>query len=532
MTGLRAALRARFTAGRIAFAAGLIVGFLAVVALVQSNGDNGAQTDHAADLVPANALAYVHATVDPDSDQWKNAAGLIGRLPRLAQLRDRTLRGLTARGAKLDLERQVYPWLGDEAALALLAGKSGQARSLILLEVSDALLARDFLARAVGRLRKASYRGVAIEFYGNLATSFLGKFLAIGRVENIRAAIDAWQGRINSLAATPGLERARSGLPDGKRLIYAYAPRDGIKHVLGAQPGPLGRLAKLIEEPALEGAAVALRPEKNGVRVDFVSTLKRKKIGDVRARAFAPKLPAVVPSDAIAYFGELGADRIFERIGTFAGSNALSLPAPLRRLGEDLAGKQGARLRRAARPLLQEEAGLYVSPSDAAPLITLVVNAVDRAEAGQLIERFQPLLSRLIQRPSEGQVPTFQPRRIDGLDAATLAISPSLSLTYSIFGGRAVLSTSPDGIREVKAGSSSIRDNPLFDKKLLENPGTVSSLLFLDLEQLLALGEQAGLGKTSSYRAFKADFSNVDAVTAVTQNMPASRQATIFIEVK
>jgi hypothetical protein len=138
----------------------------------------------------------------------------------------------------------------------------------------------------------------------------------------------------------------------------------------------------------------------------------------------------------------------------------------------------------------------------------------------------------LIQTPSEGQVATFQPRRIDGLVAATLAISPSLSLTYSIFGGRAVLSTSPDGISEVKSASSSIRDNPLFDKKLLENPGTVSSLLFLDLEQLLALGEQAGLGKTSSYRAFKADFSNVDAVTAVTQNMPASRQATIFIEVK
>lgn len=531
MKGLRAALRARFTAGRMAFAAGLIAGFLAVAALVQSDHD-GAQTDHAADLVPGNALAYVHATVDTGSDQWKDATSLIRRLPRIARLRDRTLRGLTARGARLDLERQVYPWLGDEAALALLAGRGGQARSLILLEVSDGPLARDFLARAVGRIRRSRYREIGIEFYGNLATAFLGNFLAIGRLENVRAAIDAWQGRTDSLAAAPALARARSGLPDNERLLYAYASRDGVKRVLGDQPGPIGRLVKLIDEPALEGAAVALRPEKKGLLVDFASALRRKSIRDSRERAFEPKLLEVVPRDAIAYFGERGADRIFERISAVAGANALSLPAALRRLGADLAGAQGARIRRAVRPLLQEEAALFVSPSDTAPLITLVVNRVDRREAGQLIERFQPLLTRLIQRPAVGQVPTFQPRRIAGLDAATLAISPSLSLTYSIFGGRAVLSTSPNGIREVRTVRSPITDNPLFDSDLLDNLGTVSSVLFLDLEQLLALGEQAGLGETSSYRAFKADFSEVEAVSAVTQNKPASRQATIFIEVQ
>ena len=532
MNRLRVALRARFTPGRIAFATGLIIGFLTVVALVQSEDDKGSRTDRAVDLVPAGALAYVHVTVDPDSDQWKDAGALIRRLPRLARVRDRILRGLTARGARLDLERQVYPWLGDEAALALLPGKGRQARSLFLLEVSDSLLARDFLARAVGRVRKSIYRGVTIEFYGNLATSFLGDFLAIGRVENVRAAIDAWHGRANSLAASTLLARARSGLPDEEQLVHAYAPRIGIRHVLGAQAGPLGRLAKSIDEPGLDGAALAVRPVKKGFLVDFVSVRGRKAIQDDRERAFVPKLLDVVPSDAIGYVGERGADRIFQRINEFVGSSALSLPVPLRRLVADLAGRQGARLRRAARPLLQEEAALYVSPSDAAPLITLVVDGVDREEAGQLIERFQPLLARLIQRPSAGQVPTFEPRRIDGLDAATLAISPSLSLTYSIFGGRAVLSTSPDGIREVKAASSSIRDNPLFGGNLLENPRTVSSVLFLDLEQLLALGEQAGLGETSGYRRFKADFSNIEAVTATVQNKPASRQATIFIEVQ
>jgi hypothetical protein len=531
MKGLRAALRARFTAGRIAFAAGLIIGFLAVVALVENEDRKGAPTDHAADLVPATALAYVHAMVDPDSEQWNDAAALIRRVPRLTRLRDRVLRGLTARGGRLDFERQVYPWLGDEAALALLAGRGGQARSLILLEVSDSTLARDFLARAVGRVRRSKYRGLAIEFYGNLATAFLGDFLAIGRVENIRAAIDAWQGHIDSLAADPTLARARAGLPED-RLIYAYAPREGVKHVLGTQRGPLGRLVKLVDEPALEGAAVALQPQENGTRVNLVSALRHKAFRDARERPFAPQLLGAVPRDAIAYFGERGADRIFERIGAVVGSNALSVPAPLRRLGADLAGKQGARIRRAARPLLQKEAALFVSPSDAAPLITLIVGGVNREEAGQLIERFQPLLTRLIQRPSEGQVPTFQPRRIGGLDAATLAISPSLSLTYSIFRGRAVLSTSPEGIRQVSSTGAPITDNPLFEADLLDNPKTASSVLFLDLEQLLALGEQAGLGETSSYRAFKADFSNVEAVSAVTQNKPASREATIFIEVQ
>jgi uncharacterized protein DUF3352 len=531
MKTLREELRVRFTPGRIAVAAGLIAGFLAVVALVQSD-EHKVPTDHAADLVPANTLAYVHATVDTGSGQWKDAAALVRRIPRLARLRDRALRGLTTRGARLDLEHQVYPWLGDEAAFALLPGTGGQARSLILLEVSDKLLARDFLARAVGHVRKAVYRGVGIELYGRLATAFLGDFLAIGRIENVRAAIDAWQGRTDSLAAAPALARARGSLPKEGRLVFAYASRPGVKRVLNFQPGPVGRIVKLIDEPRLEAAAATLKPEKSGLLVDFASVLRRKRFEDARERPFPPKLLEVVPRDAIAYFGERGADRIFERVSAVVGRNALSLPAALRRLGAQVAGKQGARLRRAARPLLQEEAALFVSPSDAAPLITLVVNGVDREEAGQLIERFQPLLSKLIQRPTAGQVPTFQPRRIGNLDAATLAISPSLSLTYSIFGGRAVLSTSPQGIRDAGAVRSSIRDNPLFDSNLLDSRGSASSILFLDLEQLLALGEQAGLGETSSYRAFKTDFSGVDAVSAVTQNKPASRQATIFIEVK
>jgi hypothetical protein len=530
---LRSGLRSRFTLRRIALALVLVVAFGGLLALIQNDSSESAPIDHAASLVPANVLAYVHVSVRPDSKQWRNANRLAKGFPRLVEARDRFLRSLTARGGRLDPEREVYPWLDDEAALALLAGKGGKARSLILLEVSDRDLATAFLSRAVGRVRESAYRRTPIRTYGTLATAFLGDFLAIGQLDNVRAAIDVRQGRLASLARNLPFNRARAALPNRDRLLFGYATPEGLRRVLETQPGVLGQIARLANVPDLLGAAVTARADKHGVTLEYAGTLQPEngRVSTQLERPYVPQLQSVVPEDAIAFMDMHGADRLFEAIAKIGGGTRLRLPKSLIGLSSEISATGGRPFRRALRPLLGKEAALFLSPSGQAPLLTLVVHNVKSAEAATMIERLQPLIAKLLERPAEGQIPIFQPREIAGVNAVTLTITPSVELTFAVFDGNAVVSTGPEGIRALKSRRSKIANNSFFETGTKDRLDRVTSVLFLDLEQFFAIGEQAGLRGAPSFRAFRSALSRVSAISAVTSGTPSTKTATIFIEV-
>ena len=77
-----------------------------------------------------------------------------------------------------------------------------------------------------------------------------------------------------------------------------------------------------------------------------------------------------------------------------------------------------------------------------------------------MLVALQPVISRLLESPSgAGQVPTIKPRRIAGVDATTLRLSPALALTYAAFDDKLVVSTSPAGIRQLRAAGDSLADN-------------------------------------------------------------------------
>ena len=530
---LRSALRSRFTFRRIVLAVALVVAFGGILALIEDNGGESVPVDHAVTVVPADALAYVHVSVRPESEQWRNAARLAKGFPSLVEARNRFLRSLTARGGELNLEREVYPWVDDEAALALLPGKGGKARSLILLEVSDRDLANAFLERSVGRVRSSTYRGVPMRTYGSLATAFLGDFLAIGQPDNVRAAIDVRQGRRGALGRDVSFNRSRAALQKRDRLFFGYATPDGLRRVLESQPGVLGQIAHLANVPELVGAAATVRAEDRGATLEYAAALRpARQQGATNAdRPYVPQLQNVVPADAVGFFDMRGADRLFDAIAKIGGGSRLRLPGSLEGLSSEVSGAGRAPFRRALQPLLGKEASLFLFPAGESPLLTLVVNNVQSAEAATMIERLQPLIAKLLERPAEGQIPIFQPRQIAGVDAVTLTITPSVELTFAVFDGHAVISTDPEGIRLLKSGRSKLADNPFFERGTKDRLDRVTSVLFLDLEQFFAIGEQAGLRGAASFRAFKSALSRVSAISAVTSSTPSTKTATIFIEV-
>ena len=85
-------------------------------------------------------------------------------------------------------------------------------------------------------------------------------------------------------------------------------------------------------------------------------------------------------------------------------------------------------------------------------------------------------------------------------------MSPSLELTYAAFDDKLVVSTSPEGMRRLRAGGKSLADNPSFAPADCEISWIgASSVVFLDLRRLSALAERAGLGDTPDYRAIQPD---------------------------
>jgi hypothetical protein len=528
---LRQSLRARLTLGRIALAAALIGALLAAAALRDDDREEPgiAPPDHAARLVPGEALVYTHGTLDRDSSQWGRATRLFRRLRGLVRLRDRAASALTPGGGAIDLAREVEPWVGDEAALALLPGR-GAARSLILAEVADRELALAFLKRAVGKVRTTSRRGIKVRLYGRLATAFVEDFLLIGQLGNVRRAIDVREHPSLSLEQNPAFRRARRHLPRGERIAYAYASPGGVRGLLGRRRDLLGELMKLVDDDALEGAAASVQLAERGARVFLASALRDRQGRRARqAPSFTPKLPDVIPGDVVAYLGMRGADSVLE-VATDAGGGRVPLLDTLARVESDLE-QGGLRLRRALRPLLRKEAALFVTAAGATPALTLVADRVRGQDFQGVLDRLQPLFSRSLGDLSAGVVPTLEPRRIAGVNAATIRITPTLALTYAVFGGRAVVSTGARGIEALRSGGSSIADNPLLSA-VLSGSDRVTSVVFLDLRRLLAIGEQADLGQAPSYRALSSDLSGIGAVSAITREKAASKTAKIFIEVQ
>ncbi len=517
------ALRSRLTLDRIALAVVLIGAVLVVSSLVEGSGGNDAR-DSAVDLVPADALLYVHVHVDPESDQWRRADEIVRQLPALRRLRNRALDSLSRGRRPLDFETQVRPWIGDEAAVALLR-EGARATSLILVRVADRRFARRFLEGA-GRSRSERYRGVTVRVYGDLATAFIGKFLAVGSPRNVRAAIDTRRRR--SLGREQLFRRAVDKLDVRDPLAYAYAPARGIDQVVRGQRGLIGQIRSLVETPGLEAAAAATRAERNGIRLDLATVhAARAPEGE-----FRPTLIRDVPSGTIAFVAAAGLDGVLDQLERLSGAEGTALPGLVQRLRRQL-GPAGERaLVKALGPLLGRESALFVTPPVNLPVVTLVVADTTVEEGGQVLVALQPVISRLLENPAGGQVPAIIPRRIAGVDATTLSLSQTLTLTYAAFDGKLVVSTSPAGIRQLRRSGNSLSDNASFAPGgLRERLDRASSVVFLDLRRLSALVERAGLAATPGYRAIESDIARIGAVSGVTQSERSSQTAQIFVEV-
>ncbi len=526
------------TRERLALALGAVVA-LALVWLVAvpalpcqaPGGDRCPPSDDAIHLVPRDALAYVHLNVDPDTEQYEDAVKVFEHVPAITKQASALMlsRLPGADNAAPDFERDIQPWFGGEAALAIVpAAGRGVGEGLGLLEASDEKGAREFAdSIAAGKPRSTTYREVELRVdRRGLATALVAGFLAIGTESGVREAIDADSGAegTGSLAGDRKASAARDALPD-KRLADAYLSARGIAELVADPRGLLATLASVINPDASRGAAVALVAGDDALDLDLRSELDPRRVkahpGFFSAfPSFEPDLAGSLPPDSLGYVGIGDPGTTLRSLLKQVGAQNPGLAAAVSDLVKRVRKLGEIDLETDLLPSLGGEAAIALQPTPQIPFLEFIATDVDADRASQALARLQGPIAQALNPSKTLQAPVVSQHKVGGLTAHSVRLSPTVDLTYAIEGSTLVVATDPAAVKQLASGEGGLDGEELFDRATDGLPGEVSMLAYLDLGGLIALGENAGLGEDPAYVSFASEIHKLRALGLAIQSSP------------
>jgi hypothetical protein len=471
----------------------LLVAALAV-ALAGGGGDDAPPATGATRLVPSDTLVYLHLSTDAARSGTARAKALADRFPGYEPARRSLLKRLSAPGCPVDTKALSD---GREAALALVDIGGGDAGSLVLLDTG-------------------SDKPVADRNCGTIHTAKLGRFLVIGQDQTIAMARKLAAGKGKPLAENADYRRELAKLPAG-RVADAWVSQGGVQRLLAPQGGLLGAAGTLLNQPGLKATAAALTAGKGGARL-VVRSLRDPKAGS--SGSFAPFTPTIqdsVPSDAFAFLGLSSISGAAGRLLGLAGGQTAQLAPLLTRASVELS------------PLLslfKGQVGVTITSAIPAPVLTLVTKTTDPAKARTALAGAQSTIANLL-RPASGRVPQWM--RVG--DGYRLRPTAGIELDYAVVHDLIVVSTRASGIAAVRDSKKSLPETDLWQQAAPDTEKPVTSLVFLDFNQLLRLGEQTGLNDSSAYLAVKDDLQKLKSVSSRSSSTGDESTVELFLSI-
>jgi hypothetical protein len=526
----------------LAALAGVVLLVLLIAAVASGGASEQSPATGAAAVVPGDALAYVHVSIDSFRPAVKRATALVEKFPDYPLLRTlvtNRVAAIAGGSRTVDFDRQIRPWLGNEAALALLNTQTTTAGSLIVLDVRDHNRAQSFLDH-VGAAGAGSYRGTQLRLGRSGTTAaFIQHYLVLGQAASVRAAVDVASGNGTALQASDTYSHAAAGEP-ADRVLDVYASVAGVRRLLAPQGGVLGALGVLLYQPALTGVTVSLSPATGGARVIVHSALDPRLVhlNGGGGGSFGPSLADQFPRGTTLLLELQQLDRNAGRIlqAGAAGGIVGGLGKLLTKLGSALVA-EGVNVKDVL-SIFHGEAAVAIAPTSggsaaARPSLVIVARTSDETRTKSALAALQLPLAQLFPAPSQGpgQAPTFNDRMVDGVAAHQLALAPGLELDYAVFRGLVVVATSLDGIASVVSHGQPITDAAGYRSTLAGRPDKVTSLLFADFSQLLRLSEQTGLTRSARFRALRGDLAKVRAVGLSSKGGEADSTAELLLQI-
>ncbi|MDQ6605843.1 MAG: hypothetical protein M3Z06_04760, partial [Actinomycetota bacterium] len=314
------------------------------------------------------------------------------------------------------------------------------------------------------------------------------------------------------------------------RAVDAYVSAAGVTRLLATRRGVVGILGALLYQPALEGVAFSLAPATGGVQIHVKSVLNRQ-LTHASSPSFVPSLASAVPSGAALFFDVMGLNRIAPRVLSTIGIGA-QIPKLLTRIGIGLAA-QGVKVQENIVSLFQRESAVVISSHGGKPVVTVIAKTPNPSVTRTVFAQLEVPLERLFAQAGNaaGQAPVFNQLSVGGVIAHQIILVPGIQFDYAISGHELLLSTSLEGIASVVHQAGALVDQNAYRLTLGNHTARVTSLLFLDLNQLLSLGEQTGRITGTRYRALKPDLERVHAIGMDSTSGEAESTAELFLQI-
>ena len=484
-------------------------------------GDECPPEDEAIELAPASTIAYVHANLDPETEQAEVAADVAARMPLVSRQLIGQAATLLNAGAPLGAASE--PWFGGEVA-AIVIGGGADADRVQLLESDDSEGAQAYAKSIVAGGGAASYRDVEITEGGRgLASAVVDDFLVLGSPRGVRAVVDVATGAegAESLADDSVAPRALDELPD-HRVAEAYLSADGIETFVTSSEAQLASFEPLVASAASRGVALALSANEDGFALATRSVLDPERSeaepGFFTAfDEFSPELSEVLSADTLAYVGFGEPRTAAAALLRQATVRAPGIAAGFTDLIESLRGAADVDLQRDFLEALGGEAAFAVVPRapvepDAVavpsagtqtPYLEFLADDVDEEPAREALARLQGPIARAFD-PELG-APNFEQRRFGDLEAQVLRVSSVAQIIYATLDSKLVIANDAAAIESLVAGGDGLADADRYSETVDGLPDEPALLAYLDLRGLLAFAERSGLAEDTAYGAFAAD---------------------------
>jgi Protein of unknown function (DUF3352) len=488
---------------------------VSAIAVAGCGGDassTGSAPGDVAGFVPSTSPAYFEITTDLDGPQWTQVgklAALFPGYPKLQKMIDDSLEG-----EDVNFETDVKPLLGERAAIAALsvpnvsgitttdpegaAGAAEDALSDTGVGVVDIAEGKDAAVTAL-ITKKSAPQGEhdGVTYYkategGTLTAVTDGALVITDSQPALFAALDAHEaGGDQTLAGTSKFTDALGKLPDDV-FAQGYLDVGSFLRQAIAQSPQLGQLGQFeAYQNAVVAASVAAEPD--GVRVKgVVDGVEDLPTGG----EFSPTLTSNAPADAIAYVGfsdvagqltkvfqsiqgGLGKEER-EQIDDFSGQLPLLLGVSL----DDL------------KALGSGEHALVVTDGRPNPGAALALKVDDGARAKTTLDTVREKLPTLIKTfsPDTSLPPWSQVPLANGVQGWRLPLSPQAGAVYGVDGDLAVIGTSVAAVTAVQSPTSPLAASAGFQAATDGMPGTVTSLVWVNLQQ--------GIGALQRFGAF------------------------------
>jgi Protein of unknown function (DUF3352) len=448
-----------------------------IVAVALTAAGCGASDEAAsggAEIVPANAPAFVTVDTNADSNQWRQIEELIEKFPDGDQGL-RMLRASFEEDMKLDWERDVKPCLGDEIDLVWLDFEGRGTNVVAVTKPKDE-----------EKFRAAVQKGNASDASGD--------DLVVGEHEDwlvlsdSQAKIDRFKQQVpkgDSLADDEIYKDAVAELPDDSLVTVFARGRDLLQVIEDAALVPGGSLFQLQAGERPEFIAAALAAQDEGLRFVTASRTENESAGQVET--FESKLLADVPGDAVAFLAFHGGDALEKQLQQLQGE-AMAQDAL-----EEFERMSGLKID-AITALFKNEVALYVRAGTPFPEVTLLLEAPNEQAALTTVD---DLLTQLTK--NKLAQPCAAPQEQAGVTVKCISFS-GVSIRYAAFDGKVVVTSGVQSIEEIRSGGPRLADDDAFKdaREAAGMPDATAGFVWLDFEDglplLFGLAEAAGGG--------------------------------------